>query len=133
MEISWEKELMKKILFFSLILFNLVAHAEWIEVGHSDQRAFEMFYDPSTIQNTGDISTVKVLKNYKTPQNSVDPNKPYIFLSNTSTQEIKCAENKERLLYIEMWSDLNATGKMEQSHDYAGKKDWGRRFKITSI
>jgi len=124
---------MKKILALCIFLFSGLIHAEWIEVGHSDERAFQMYYDPATINKNGEIATVKVLKNYVKPHDSVDPKKPYTFLSTNSTQEIKCSDNKERLLHIEMWSGLNATGKMEQSHDYAGRNNWGKRYKINSI
>ena len=123
-----------KLFYFSFLLFSpSLVYAEWIEVGHSDERAFQMYYDPATINKTGDIATVKVLKNFKAPRNSVDPNKPYTFLSNIATQEIWCSENKERLLHMDIWSGTDGTGKLEQSHDYAGRKDWGRRFKISSI
>ena len=122
-------------MFFStfFILTSNTVFAEWIEVGHSDERSFQMYYDLATLNKTGDIATVKVLKNFKTPRNSVDPNKPYTFLSKIATQEIWCSENKERLLHIDIWSGTNGTGKLEQSHYYAGRKDWGRRFKISSI
>ena len=123
-----------RMLFFAFFLLTSnTVFAEWVEVGHSDERSFQMYYDPATINKKGDIAIVKVLKNFKTPHNSVDPNKPYTFLSNIATQEIWCSENKERLLHIAIWSGTNGTGKLEQSHDYAGRKDWGRRFKISSI
>jgi hypothetical protein len=123
-----------RMLFFAFFLLTSnTVFAEWIEVGHSDERSFQMYYDPATINKKGDIATVKVLKNFKAPRNSVDPNRPYTFLSNIATQEIWCSENKERLLHIDIWSGTNGTGKIEQSHDYAGRKDWGRRFKISSI
>ena len=124
---------MKNILTLCLLIFHCVAYAEWVEVGFSEERTFRMYYDPATIKKSGDIATVKVLKNFNTPRNSVDPKKPYTFLSNIATQEIWCSENKERLLRMEIWSGSNGTGKLEQSHDYAGRKDWGQRFKITSI
>jgi len=128
----WNVEL-KLFYFLFLLISSSSVFAEWIEVGHSDERAFQMYYDPTTINKKGDIATVKVLKNFKAPRNSVDPNKPYTFLSNIATQEIWCSENKELLLHIDIWSGTNGTGKLEQSHDYAGRKDWGRRFKISSI
>ena len=115
------------------IFFTALAHAEWVEVGFSEERTFRMYYDPATIKKSGDIATVKTLKNFYSPQKSVDPNKPYIYLSRITNQEIKCSENKARPLTIEMWSQLNGSGIMEQSHDYVGKKDWGKRYKITSI
>jgi hypothetical protein len=116
-----------------LMTLNGYVHAEWVEVGFSEERSFRMYYDPASIKKSGDIATVQVLKNYRAPQKSVDPNKPYTFLSTITHQEIKCSENKARPLSIEMWSKLNGSGIMEQSHDYAGKKEWGRRYKITSI
>jgi len=124
---------LKLFYFLFLLVSSSSVFAEWIEVRHSDERAFQMYYDPATINKTGDIATVKVLKNFKVAQNSVDPSKPYTFLSNIATQEIWCSENKERLLHIDIWSGTNGTGKLEQSHDYTGRKDWGRRFKISSI
>ena len=122
---------------FSLVGFMLivpsVSHAEWVEVGHSDERAFQMYYEPASIMKNGDIATVKVLKNFKAPKNSVDPKRPYTFQSTISTQEIQCSSSKERPLHIDIWSGLNGVGKLEQSHDYRGKHDWGESFKATSI
>lgn len=116
-----------------LMTFNGYVHAEWVEVGFSKERSFRMYYEAATIKKSGDIATVKVLKNYNSPQKSVDPNKPYIFLSGIIYQEIKCSENKARPLTIEMWSQPNGSGTMEQSHDYSGRKDWGERYKTSSI
>ena len=124
---------MKIILIFFLASFHNLAFAEWFEVGFSEERTFRMYYDPATIKKNGDIATVKTLKNFSAPQKSVDPNKPYTYFSRITNQEIKCSENKARPLTIEMWSQLNGSGIMEQSHDYVGKKDWGKRYKITSI
>jgi hypothetical protein len=124
---------MKKILALYLLAFISIAHAEWVEVGFSEERSFRMYYDSATIKKSGDIATVKIVKNFNVPQKSVDPNKPYSYVSRITHQEIKCSENKARPLTIEMWSQLNGSGIMEQSHDYVGKKDWGKRFKITSI
>jgi hypothetical protein len=124
---------LKLFYFLFLLISSSSVFAEWIEVGHSDERSFQMYYDPATINKTGDLATVKVLKNFKVAQNSVDPSKPYTFLSNIATQEIWCSENKERLLHIDIWSGTNGTGKLEQSHDHVIRKDWGRRFKISSI
>ena len=116
-----------------LMALNSYAHADWVEVGFSEERTFRIYYDPATIKKSGDIATVKTLKNFYVPQKSVDPNKPYTYFSRITNQEIKCSENKARPLTIEMWSQINGSGIMEQSHDYVGKKDWGKRYKITSI
>ena len=122
---------------FSLVGFMLivpsVSHAEWVEVGHSDERALQMYYEPASIMKNGDIATVKVLKNFKAPKNSVDPKRPYTFQSTISTQEIQCSSSKERPLHIDIWSRLSGAGKIEQSHDYREKYDWGKSFKATSI
>jgi hypothetical protein len=122
---------------FSLVGFMLivpsVSHAEWVEVGHSDERAFQMYYEPVSVKRNGDIATVKVLKNFRAPKNSVDPKKSYTFQSTISTQEIQCSSNKERLLHIDIWSGLSGAGKIEQSHDYREKYDWGESFKAISI
>lgn len=124
---------MKKILSLFLLTFIGIAHAEWVEVGFSQEREFRMYYDSASIKKRGDIATVRVLKNFYLLQKSVDPNKTYTFLSKIIDQEIKCSENKARPLTIEMWSKLNGSGTMEQSHDYVRRKDWGQRYKKTSI
>ena len=110
-----------------------VAFADWVEIDPSEGRTFQMFYESPSIKRVGDISTIKILKNFKSPQFSIDPNKSYTFKSTTSIQEIKCAEFKYRNLEINMWSELNGTGKMEQSHNYAAKNYWGEIVKMTSI
>jgi len=124
---------LKLILIAMFAITPSVAFADWVEIDPSEGRAFEIFYEPRSIKRVGDISTIKILKNFKSPQASVDPNKPYTFKSTTSIQEIKCAEFKYRNLEINMWSELNGTGKMEQSHNYAAKNYWGKIVKMTSI
>ena len=124
---------MSKLLVLCLILFSAFANAEWIEVDPSDSRKFSFFYDASSIVKQGDIATIKTLKNFKESQNSVDPNKLYTFLSNTSTQEIDCAKNKYRLKEISMWSKENGKGKLEQTHSYGSNTSWGKWVKTTSI
>jgi hypothetical protein len=116
-----------------MLIFPSVSHAEWVEVGHSDGRAFQMYYEPASVKKNGDIATVTVLKNFNVPKNSVDPKRPYTFQSTISTQEIQCSTNKARLLHIEIWSGINGVGKLEQTHDYRDKYDWGESFKATSI
>jgi len=56
-----------------------VAFADWVEIDPSEGRTFQMFYELPSIKRVGDISTIKILKNFKSPQSSVDPNKSYTF------------------------------------------------------
>ena len=69
-----------------LLLASEFANAAWVEVDPSENRAFIMFYDPESIDKVGDIATIKTLKNYKEAKNSVDPDKSYKFLSQTTVQ-----------------------------------------------
>ena len=124
---------MKKILALFLLQFSIFAHAEWVEIDPSHFREFSFFYDTSSFTKRGDLATVKTLKNFKVPQNSVDPNKPYTFFSNTSIQEIDCTKNKYRHKEISMWSKEGGTGKLEQTHSYDQNTSWGKWVKTTSI
>jgi len=119
--------------FFLAISFPSYAATTWTEVDPSDSRKFSLFYDATSISKIGNIATIKTLKNFKEPQNSVDPQKPYNFLSNTSTQEIDCSKNKYRLKEISMWSKEGGEGKLEQSHSYGPNTSWGTWVKTTSI
>ena len=107
--------------------------AGWMEIDPSDSRSFSFFFDPASVKKQGNIALVKTLKNFKESQNSVDPNKPYTFLSNTSIQEIDCANNKYRLKEISMWSKEFGEGKLLQSHSYGSSTSWGKWVKTTSI
>lgn len=118
---------------FALSIFPTLAIASWIEVDPSESRKFSFFYDSASVRKQGDIALVNTLKNFKEPQNSVDPNKPYTFLSNTSIQEVDCAKNKYRLKEISMWSKEFGGGKLEQSHSYGANTSWGTWVKTTSI
>ena len=109
------------------------AATTWTEVDPSDSRKFSLFYDATSISKQGNIATIKTLKNFKEPQNSVDPNKPYTFLSKTSLQEIDCSKNKYRNREISMWSKEGAEGKLEQTHSYGPSTSWGKWVKTTSI
>ena len=108
-------------IFASLLVLSWNACAEWVEIASSANRAFSMFYDTTSISKKGELATIKILKNFKEPRNSVDPDRPYKFLSQSSTQQINCATQK------------NASGKMEQLHDYSKKLDWGQRVSDDSI
>jgi hypothetical protein len=121
--------------FYLALLIPIPSHAvtAWTEIDPSDFRKFSFFYDASSIVKQGNLATIKTLKNFKEPQNSVDPNKPYTFLSNTSTQEIDCAMNKYRLKDISMWSKEGGKGNLEQTHIYGSSTSWGKWVKTTSI
>jgi len=121
--------------FYLFFLISLPSYAatNWTEVDPSDSRQFSFFYDATSIIKQGNIATIKTLKNFREPQISVDPQKPYTFLSNTSTQEIDCAKNKYRLKEISMWSKEGGTGNLEQTHSYEQNRSWGKWIKTTSI
>jgi hypothetical protein len=118
---------------FLLISLPSSAATNWVEIDPSDTRKFSFFYDATSIIKQGNLATVKTLKNFKEPQNSVDPNKPYTFLSNTSIQEVDCAKNKYRHKEISMWSKEFGEGKLEQTHSYGPTTSWGKWVKTTSI
>jgi hypothetical protein len=120
-------------IFASFLVLSWNACAEWVEIDSSANRAFSMFYDATSISKKGEVATIKILKNFKEPRNSVDPDRSYKFLSQSSTQQINCATHKYRQLEISMWSEKNASGKMEQLHDYSKKLDWGQRVSDDSI
>ena len=124
---------MKKILVLYFLAFTSIAHARWVEIDPSESRGFSFFYDASSIFKSGDFATVKTLKNFKELQNSVDPNKPYNFLSKTTLQEIDCSKNKYRNREISMWSKEGGEGKLEQTHIYGQNTSWGKWVKTTSI
>lgn len=124
---------MKKILALFLLTFTVIAHAEWLEIDPSDSRGFSFFYDASSIVKRANFATIKTLKNFKEPQNSVDPNKPYTFLSKSTLQEIDCSKNKYRNREISMWSKRGGEGKLEQTHIYGPDTSWGKWVKTTSI
>ena len=109
------------LVFASLFLVSSLAMADWVELDPSPERSFQMFYEPSSIKKNGDISFIKVLKNFNEAKNSVDPNHPYTFWSQVAIQEIDCSKNKYRHKRVEMWSSLNGVGKLEQVHEYDKK------------
>jgi len=122
-------------LFYLFLLISLPSFAatNWIEIDPSDSRKFSFFYDATSIVKQGNLATIKTLKNFKEPQNSVDPNKPYTFISKTSFQEIDCSKNKYRNREISMWSKEGGEGKLEQTHSYGPSTSWGKWVKTTSI
>jgi hypothetical protein len=109
------------------------AATNWTQVDPSDSRKFSFFYDSTSITKQGNIASIKTLKNFKEPQNSVDPNKSYTFMSKTTLQEIDCSKNKYRNREISMWSKEGGEGKLEQSHSYGQNTSWGKWVKTTSI
>jgi len=121
--------------FYLALVISLPSYAaaNWTEVDPSDSRKFSLFYDATSIAKQGNIATIKTLKNFKEPQNSVDPNKPYPFMSKTALQEIDCSKNKYRNREISMWSKENGVGKLEQTHIYGPGTSWGKWVKTTSI
>ena len=118
---------------FALCYLPILAMAGWIEIDPSESRSFSFFYDPASVKKQGNIALVSTLKNFKEPQNSVDPNMPYTFMSKTAMQEIDCAKNKYRHKEISMWSKEFGEGKLEQAHIYGSSTSWGKWVKTTSI
>jgi hypothetical protein len=129
----------KKTYYFTIIFtvalsfLPTLVMAGWIEIDPSESRSFSFFFDPVSVKKQGNIALIKTLKNFKEPQNSVDPKMPYTFFSNTSVQEIDCAKNKYRLKEISMWSKEFGEGKLEQAHIYGSSTSWGKWVKTTSI
>lgn len=121
--------------FYLVLLFSFPSYAAttWTEVDPSDSRKFSFFYDASSVAREGNIATIKTLKNFKEPQSSIDPKKPYTFLSKTSLQEIDCSKNKYRSREISMWAKEGGEGKLEQTHSYGSNTSWGGWVKTTSI
>ena len=118
---------------FLVISFPSFALTTWTEIDPSNSRKFSFFYDASSIDKQGNFAIIKTLKNFKEPQISVDPNKPYTFSSKTSVQEIDCSRNKYRNREISMWSEAGGQGKLEQTHIYGPSTSWGKWVKTTSI
>lgn len=124
---------MKRYSVFFLLFMSQLAHAEWKEIDPSESRKFSFYYDSKSITKQGDLATIRTLKNYREPQNSVDPQKPYTFLSSTSVQEVDCSKNKYRHKEISMWSKEGGKGNLEQTHSYGPSTSWGKWVKTTSI
>jgi len=114
-------------------LISIPAFAKWVEIDPSESREFTIFYDPSSITRDGVIAKIKVLKNYKSPQKSVEGEPPAENLSSIAVQEIDCSKNKYRPQTIQKWSEPNGSGKLIQSYDYSSKKSWGQWVKTTTI
>ena len=127
------KHLVSILALAGLFPISSLAKANWVEVDPSPNRSFQMFYEPSSIQRDGDISYITVLKNFNEAKSFVDSAHPYTFKSQVAIQEIDCSKNKYRHKKIEMWSDLNGAGKLEQVHEYGKNKSWGKWVKTTSI
>lgn len=116
-----------------ILVLSTNAFAKWVEIDPSAEREFSMFFDPASIKKNGDIYQISILKNYKSPQNSVEGEAPKKILSAISIQEINCTRNVYRNLKIDRWSGLNASGILEFSYDYSNKNEWSKWVRSTSL
>jgi len=118
----------KYLIFISLIAGNLTANSaqnnsDWIYVAESRKSNFEFYYSSLSLKKKGDQVSVKILKNFRYPQEFQAEKPHFIFLSSVETQVIDCGSKKYRNTRSEKWSDKWGLGTLGRAYDYLGKKE----------
>jgi len=118
-----------------LTIFAVPADSDWVYYAESSKSGFEIYYSKSSIKNEGALTIVKILKNFKNPQ-EFTAEKPYFkFLSSVETQVINCDKKIYRGSRTEKWTEQWGNGTLGKIYDYSQKKvnDWSEPVKDTQI
>ena len=118
-----------------LAIFAVPADSDWVYYAKSSKSGFEIYYSKSSIKNEGTLTTVKILKNFKNPQEFTAEQPYFKFLSSVETQVINCDKKIYRGSRTEKWTEQWGMGALGKAYDYSQKKknDWSEPVKSAQI
>jgi hypothetical protein len=99
-----------------LVLSRPQAHAEWVEIGTSNDEA-TVYADLDTIRRKGDVANMWSLYDYKAAQTVLNQS----YLSSRSQAEYHCTEDRHRALASTSYSGNMGTGNVRSSYSIKGK------------
>ena len=99
---------MRKIfLVLSFLVWNQIAHADWVEIGKNENGTF--FVHADSIEKTGEMVKMWYLIDFK--KNQVDSS-TRSFRSTKDQSEYDCKEQRTRTLYYNNYAEQMGTGKV---------------------
>ena len=110
---------MKLLIAVLLAVFSTGAMAGWTYLISSEDNAFDVYIDKTTIRKRGNVAKMWELMDYKAPREEADGKS---YLSNKSLAEYDCVEIRVRLLALTHFSDNMGKGQVTSTYQYDDSK-----------
>ena len=115
---------MKLLIATLLTVFSTGAMAEWTYLTSSEDNAYDIYIDKTTIRKRGNVAKMWYLTDYKSPQKEADGKS---YSSEKVFAEYDCVEIRRRFLSTIYYSDNMGKGETVLSHQYSdryGDREW---------
>ena len=109
---------MKLLIAALLAVFSTGAMAEWTYIASSEDNAFDVYIDKTTIRKRGNVAKMWELQDYKAPKKAASGS----YLSAKALQEHDCVEIRSRLLTLTYFSDNMVSGQVIFNHQMDDSK-----------
>ena len=111
---------MKLLIAALLAVFSTGAMAEWTYLTSSEDNAYDIYIDKTTIRKRGNVAKMWELRDHKAPREAADGKS---FLSSRALKEYDCVEIRVRLLALAQSSGNMGSGQITFNHQY-DDEDW---------
>ena len=101
-----------------LAVFSTGAMAEWTYIASSEDNAFDVYIDKTTIRKRGNVAKMWELRDFKAPQKEASGS----YLSSRMLEEYDCVEIRQRLLALTDFSGNMGSGQIIFNHQYDNNK-----------
>ena len=111
---------MKLLIAVLLAVFSTGAMAEWTYLTSSEDNAYDIYIDKTTIRKRGNVAKMWNMFDYKSPQKAADGES---YLSHKSLYEYDCVEIRDHNLSTAYYSDNMGKGAAVLTYQY-DDKEW---------
>ena len=109
---------MKLLIAVLLAVFSTGAMAGWTYLISSEDKAFDIYIDKTTIRKRGNVAKMWELRDYKAPREAASGS----YLSSRALKEYDCVEIRQRLLALTDFSGNMGSGQIIFNHQYDNNK-----------
>ena len=109
---------MKLLIAALLAVFSTGAMAEWTYLTSSEDNAYDIYIDKTTIRKRGNVAKMWELRDFKAPQKEASGS----YLSSRMLAEYDCVEIRQRLLALTDFSGNMGSGQIIFNHQYDDSK-----------
>ena len=109
---------MKPLIAVLLAVFSTGAMAEWTYLTSSEDNAYDIYIDKTTIRKRGNVAKMWELRDFKAPQKEASGS----YLSSRMLEEYDCVEIRQRLLALTDFSGNMGSGQIIFNHQYDNNK-----------
>ena len=109
---------MKLLIAVLLAVFSTGAMAGWTYLISSEDKAFDIYIDKTTIRKRGNVAKMWELRDFKAPQKEASGS----YLSSRMLEEYDCVEIRQRLLALTDFSGNMGSGQIIFNHQYDNNK-----------